>query len=296
MKSVLRDGTIIETYDGEGKTIEFLYGNALGRGVLALLIQPWVSHMAGVFLDSRISRFLVRSFVKKNNLDLRDYPVRRYQSFNDFFTRKIIPANRPIDQDKSHMISPCDGKMTVFPLDEEKRFCIKGCDYTLKSLLRNEKLSDCYKGGWGILLRLTVDDYHRYIYPVSGRKTKNHRIPGVYHTVNPRAAKARRIYQENTREYTVIDSKEFGKVLMMEIGAMLVGRICNHHEACVIERGQEKGHFEFGGSSIILLMEPGRYKPDSDILENSENGLETVIKQGEHIGFGDVSFATRSAH
>lgn len=284
MKSVLRDGTIIDTYDGEGKSIEFLYGNFLGRGILTVLVRPWVSLSAGFFLDSSFSRFLVAPFVKKNNLDLSDYPLRTYKSFNDFFTRKIKPGKRPVDEDNNHMISPCDGKVTVFTLGENEKFEIKGCEYTVKSLLRSKKLSDRYKGGWGVLLRLSVDDYHRYIYPVSGSKSKNYRISGVYHTVNPRAAMARPIYQENTREFTIIKSKEFGHVLMMEIGAMMVGRISNHHEEAIVNRGQEKGNFEFGGSSIILLLEPGKFIPDSDIVYNSSNGMETVVKQGECIG------------
>ena len=284
MKSVLRDGTVIETYDGEGKAIEFLYSNALGRKVLAVLISPFVSYTAGFFLDRGISSCLVAPFIRKNNLDLSDYPERRYRSFNDFFTRKIIPGRRPVDEDRTHLISPCDGKLTVFRLSEDRKFKIKGCEYTLKTLLKSEELSERYRGGWGILLRLTVDDYHRYIYPVSGSKTGNRRIPGVYHTVNPRAAEARQIYQENTREYTIIRSDEFGSVLMMEIGAMLVGRISNHHAECSVERGQEKGNFEFGGSSVILLTEAGKFKPDADIADNSEKGLETVIKQGECIG------------
>lgn len=284
MKSILRDGTIVESYDGEGKIIEFLYSSALGKGMLSILVMPWVSYMAGRFLDSSLSRFLVKPFVRKNKLDLRDYPDREYQSFNDFFTRKIIAEKRPIDQDESHLISPCDGKLTLFPLEADAHFKIKGCDYTLDSLLRSKKLSNRYRGGWGILLRLSVDDYHRYVYPVSGRKTKNYRIKGVYHTVNPRAAMAQQIYQENTREFTLIQSRQFGKVLMMEIGAMLVGRISNHHGACQVRRGQEKGNFEFGGSSIMLLMEPDFFLPDADLLENSRKGMETVIKQGETIG------------
>lgn len=284
MKSVLRDGTFVETYDGEKTAIEFLYGNPVGRRLLSFLVQPWVSNTAGFFLDSGVSRFLIGPFVRKNSLDLSDYPLRRYRSFNDFFTRRIVPEKRPIDMDEKHLISPCDGKLTVFPLKEDAVFTIKGCAYTLKTLLKSEELSDRYQGGWGILLRLTVDDYHRYIYPVSGAKSGNCRIPGVYHTVNPRAAQLCPIYQENTREYTVISSDVFGEVLMMEVGAMLVGRISNHHGACSVERGQEKGNFEFGGSSIVLLMEPGRYRPDPDLIENSEKGFETVIRQGERIG------------
>lgn len=283
MLARLRDGRAVEVYDGEGKSIEWLYNSSLGKVVLKILIAPAISHIAGKFLDSGISKFLVSGFVKNNHLDLSDYPNRKYHSFNDFFTRKITPGKRTIDTNPNRLIAPSDGKLSIFPLEEDSTFKIKGCDYTLKTLLRNESLAKQYCGGWGLLFRLSVDDYHRYSYPVSGTKGENIRLKGVYHTVNPRAAAARSIYQENTREYTVIHSS-FGDVLMMEVGAMLVGRITNLHGPQEVKRGEEKGYFEFGGSSILLLIEPGYLNPDADIFKNSEENIETIVKMGEAIG------------
>lgn len=284
MNSRKRDGTLVEVYDGEGKIIDFLYGSGFGRGLLKVLVAPWVSNLAGWFLDSGLSRFLVKPFVKKNHLDLSDYPDRAYGSFNDFFTRTILPGKRTIDPREDCLIAPSDGKVTAFRLEENAAFRIKGSDYTLSSLLQSEKQAERYRGGWGLLFRLSVDDYHRYSYPVSGEKGENVRIPGVYHTVNPRAAEARAIYQENTREYTQIRSEQFGNLLMMEVGAMLVGRIKNLHGPRPVNRGEEKGYFEFGGSSIVLLLEPERFQPDADIVENSARGEETVVKLGESVG------------
>lgn len=284
MISRKRDGSPVETYDGEGKLIDFLYGSAVGRGLLRVLISPFVSKAAGMFLDCPLSVGLVGPFIRKNHLDLTDYPERRYGSFNDFFTRKILPGRRPVDTDFSRLIAPCDGKATVFALEEDSHFTIKGCDYTLETLLQNKELSSRYCGGWGVLLRLTVDDYHRYVYPVSGEVSGPYHIPGVFHTVNPRAAAARAIYRENTREYTLIQTAPYGTVLMMEIGAMLVGRIKNLQGAAKVERGTEKGYFEFGGSSVMLLLEKGHYTPDEDLVAHSANGEETVVKQGESIG------------
>lgn len=284
MISRKRDGSPIETYDGEGKLIDKLYGTAAGKCLLRFLIAPFVSKTAGALLDSKPSVCLVSPFAKKNKLDLSDYPDRKYKSFNDFFCRTIIPGKRPVDPDEDKLISPCDGKLTIFPLTEDAHFTIKGCDYTLDTLLRSSYLSKKYRGGIGILLRLTVDDYHRYIYPVTGEKSKNSHIKGVFHTVNPRAAASRPIYRENSREFTLIKSIEFGTVLMMEIGAMMVGRIKNLEEEAYVIRGEEKGYFEFGGSSIMLLLEKDRFVPDEDLMTNSRNQEETVVKQGEAIG------------
>lgn len=94
-----------------------------------------------------------------------------------------------------------------------------------------------------MILRLTVDDYHRYCYFDDGIKSENHRIDGVYHTVNPIANDHVKIYKENTREYTLMKTKHFGDALQMEVGALMVGKIVNHDGAGSMRRGIEKGIF-----------------------------------------------------
>ncbi len=227
MNSRTRDGRLVNTYDGQGTVIRFLYEKPLGQQLLKLLIRPGVSKAAGWCLSRGPSRLFVGPFVRKNRLDLTDYPERKYKSFNDFFTREIYPGRRPVDQDASHLIAPCDSKLTAIPITPEARFSVKGVEYTLESLLRDQGLSDRYQGGMLLLFRLSVDDYHRYCYVADGIKSENVRIPGVFHTVSPHAAEKLPIYRENTREYSLLETRQFGTVLMMEVGALLVGKIQN---------------------------------------------------------------------
>ncbi len=284
MNSRRRDGVLVTTYDGQGRLIDWLYGSRPGRVLLWLLVRPWVSRVAGWFLEKPISRRLVGPFVRKNRLDLSDYPEREYSSFNDFFTRTIRPERRPVDMEPRHLIAPCDGKLTALPIWPGSRFLIKGVSYTLEELLRDEALARKYREGMLLLFRLTVDDYHRYCYPADGKPGREVHIPGVCHTVNPRAAGARPIYRENTREYMCLETYCFGTVLMMEVGAMLVGKIKNHLPGDMVSRGEEKGLFQFGGSTVILLLEKGFAQIDPDILKNSTAGEETLVKMGERIG------------
>lgn len=162
---------------------------------------------------------------------------------------------------------------------------IKQGQYTVQSLLRDEKLAKQFEGGILWQLRLSVDDYHRYIYPVSGRRSHERTINGVFHTVQPIALEHCPVYKENTRKYCIIKTKEFGTILMMEVGAMMVGRITNHEAVPgYVTRGEEKGYFEFGGSTIILLTQKGAVLPRKNILHRSARGEETRIRQGEKIG------------
>ena len=252
--------------------------------LLKPLIQPQVSKLAGRYLSSAHSKWLISKFIERNEINMDIYEECDYSSFNDFFTRKIKPDSRPVPEDLDVLISPCDCLATVYPIQENTTFSIKNTEYTLRSLLRSPRLAKRFRGGYAYVLRLTVEDYHRYLYSVSGKQSKNYHIDGTYHTVNPIANDYLPIYKENTREYTVIHSKEFGDVLQMEVGALLVGKISNHKQSTVVTRGEEKGFFEYGGSTIVVLTQKGRVTPRSDLLTNSKNGYETKVLQAHPLG------------
>lgn len=284
MKCVDRNGNIISQNDVQNRILSFLYNDMLGRVLLKQLIKPWVSKISGIVLNSSFSRLLIPLFIRSYGIKTDDYEKRTYYSYNDFFTRKIKKGRRKIDQDPNHLIAPCDGKLSVYRIDRNSHFIIKNTSYTLKSLLRSKKLADYYQNGTLLLFRLAVDDYHRFCYIDNGKKSKNYKIKGVFHTVNPIANDIVPVYKENTREFSILNSENFGKVLVMEVGAMMVGKIVNYHELANVKRGEEKGRFEFGGSTIIICLEKGRAVIDKDIIQNSAKGIETIVKMGEKIG------------
>ena len=279
-----RNGQIVPSSGGQDRLLCALYGNAFGRLLLRPLVSPIVSRAAGAFLSSTASRFLIEPFIRSNGIDMEPFEPGPFSSYNEFFSRKIRPGQRPIDTEPTHLIAPCDSKLTVMTISPDSRFSLKHTEYTLASLLKNESLAAKYSGGWALIFRLTVDDYHRYCYICDGEKGENVRIPGVLHTVNPIANDHFPIYKENSREYSLLSTAPFGGVLTMEVGALLVGKIVNHHQQASVRRGQEKGYFQFGGSTVVLLLEPDTVQIDPDILENSLAGIETVVRMGEKIG------------
>lgn len=269
----------------QDRLLAALYGHTAGRMMLRPLTAPWFSKLGGCLLDTRLSALAIPPFVKANHIDLTQCEKQKFTSYNDFFTRKLEPEARPVDGDPDAWISPCDGRLSVYPITEEGRFLIKHTRYTVERLLQNRKLADHYMGGTLWLFRLCVDDYHRYIYPVTGCKSENVSIAGVFHTVNPVANDVYPIYKENTREYCMFRTDSFGTVLMMEVGALLVGKIENRcRETCRVKRGQEKGNFAFGGSTIILLTQKDRVIPEERFIRNTDAGVETKVKLGERVG------------
>ncbi len=284
MKCVDREGNYIRQNEAQDRILKLLYQSIPGRMVLKQLVRPWISKLTGAVLSSPCSRVLIAPFVKKNQINMAEYEDRSFLSYNDFFTRRLKEGQRRIDPQPGHLIAPCDGKLSVYPIRKDACFTIKNTEYTLHSLLKSKRLADHYEGGTLLLFRLTVDDYHRYCYIDNGKKTRNYKIKGVFHTVNPIANLLLPVYKENTREFTLIETENFGRVLVMEVGAMLVGKIVNYHGAAPVRRGEEKGRFEFGGSSILILLEQGRAVIDEDIRFHSANGAETTVKLGERIG------------
>lgn len=279
-----RDGTQINQTNGQDRFLAILYGNPFGRALLKPLVQPCVSKAAGWFLSTGMSRALIQPFVRRNHIDMEQFEPTCYRSYNEFFSRKIREGMRPVDMDPSHLIAPCDSKLTALRISKDSLFALKHTQYTVESLLRDKKLSEKFTGGYALIFRLTVDDYHRYCYISDGDKTENVSIPGALHTVNPIANDYFPIYKENSRQYSVLHTDRFGDVLMMEVGALLVGRIVNHHEKAHVMRGQEKGFFQFGGSTVVLLIEPDKVQLDEDILKNSKENIETIVRMGEKIG------------
>ncbi|MDD7517015.1 phosphatidylserine decarboxylase [Ruminococcus flavefaciens] len=279
-----RNGDIIVTNENQNKLLKKLYGSVLGRVLLKTLTAPVISRAAGIFMDSKASKLLIKPFIKRSGIDTSQYIMRDFRSYNDFFTRRVIPEKRPVDYEPSHLISPCDSKLTVHKISKNSIFRIKGSRYRVSDLLKNDFLAKRFCGGYCLIFRLEVDDYHRYCYIDNGTKTENTYIAGELHTVNPIALERYNIYKRNCREYTVLHTENFGDVVQVEVGAMMVGRIVNNDDTASFLRGEEKGRFEFGGSTIVMLFGKDSVRIDEDILRNSAEDIETVVKYGEKIG------------
>ena len=234
-------------------------------------------------MNSSLSKRRIAPFIKENKIDMSQYEQREFKSYNDFFTRKIVDGKRPFLADDNVLISPADSKLSCYKIDQDSRFMIKDTRYSLGELLEDDELAKEYMNGYWMIFRLTVDDYHRYSFIDDGKIIGNKYIKGRFHTVNPIANDYYPIYKQNSRSYTIIESKNFGKMIQMEVGAMMVGRIVNHDKKLCF-KGEEKGYFEFGGSTVIILLKENQVVIDNDIIENSMNDKETVVKLGETIG------------
>ena len=269
------------TQYGQGKLL-FLYNNPIGRILLKIVINPATSRFYGWLKSRPSSAKDIPAFIEEHNIDMSDFIDRRYNSFSDFFTRRLRDGARKIDMSDNALISPADSKLLVYSIDDDLMLHIKGSDYTVNELVDNKTDVSRYNGGYALVFRLCMDDYHRYCFVDKGMVVSSYKVKGKLHTVSS-ISKDYKIYKENARVVNVLNTENFGEMVQIEVGALLVGSIVNR-EVTSFAKGEEKGYFEPGGSTVIILLRNDAAAIDSDILEQSANGIETVVKYGERIG------------
>ena len=264
---------------GAGK-LDFLYNNPVGRIFLGIAVSPFVSNIYASKNAKKSSIKKIPAFIKEHNIDMSDFEDREYKSFTDFFTRKIRYGKRPVDMTPGALISPADSKLLVYEIEKDTSMRIKGRTYTVDEILADAENAKEFAGGYALVFRLTVDDYHRFCYPDKGCLISKRFIKGKLHTVSP-VSKNHKIYMENTRLVNLLKTEKFGTIAYIEVGAMLIGRIVDNGTD-VFEKGQEKGYFEPGGSTVIIMVR--NVEIDKDIMEQSASGIETKVRYGERIG------------
>jgi phosphatidylserine decarboxylase precursor len=219
------------------------------------------------------------------NINLGIAQQQHFNTFNDFFTRKLKPEFRPVNNDSSVVVSPGDGKILAYQNIANQNFIIKGYKFDINTFLQNDSLAALYRNGSMISLRLCPTDYHRYHFPLGGTVLLKNKINGELYSVSPIALHSMvDIFLLNKREYIILANRRFGDIVMAEVGATMVGSIVQTYTDNQVVKGEEMGYFKFGGSSIVLLFKKGTVNIDSDLLENTRKGLETQVKMGEEIG------------
>eukprot|EP00854_Cymbomonas_tetramitiformis_P003114 gene3114-3947_t len=212
------------------------------------------SNQAGSLADDPSSATFIARFIDTFDIDMTEVlgSVESFNTFNEFFTRKLKPGARPIYQ---------------------------------PSNLRHAS----FEGGGLAICRLTPQDYHHVHSPVKGRIVSISPIMGKqYWSVNPVAVNsAVPVFTENIRQVIIIHTKEFGKVAIVLIGATMVGSIIIHdnvQEGLDVNKGDDLGMYKLGGSTTIIVFQKKRIKFDADLLKNKSRRLETFVKMGDALG------------
>ncbi len=267
----------VEPHEG---LLKFLYQTMTGRLLLKFIVKPSFSKWYGRYYNSGKSKKDIKLFIDKHGIkDVKEYDIETFQSFNDFFTRQKEVKISDHDHD---LISTADSKLSVYHIDKDLRLKIKNSSYSLDDILDDVELAKQFINGLCLVFRLSLTDYHRYIYIDDGFLFRHYEIAGELHTVRSISEKFH-VFSRNHRIVSVLKMKHLGDVVQVEVGALTIGAIHNYNKP-VFFYGDEKGYFGYGGSTIVIFLKHGVVKIDSDIAEQSEKGIETKVNIGERIG------------
>lgn len=277
-----------------GKALEWLYTSAFGRCLLPLLTRRIISRLSGWWQNQTASRKKIPQFVKDYNIVMENFLPEvsdkiPYSNFNSFFIRRYKEGLRPFEKENHIMPAFCEARyFGVEQVTSDMRFPVKGQDLKASEILANGKWASVFEGGPLMIARLCPVDYHWFHFPDDGKVVDQYVIPGAFHSVSPLALKNQSdVFCVNERHVTILETVNFGKLAYIEVGALCVGRIVQSYQKQEFVRGEPKGHFLFGGSTVILLGEKGIWKPADDILYYSSLNTEVLLNLG-------VSCAVRS--
>lgn len=279
----------VENIYGE-KWLRFTYKNILGQiGLWGMVQRKWFSRWYGRKMDAAKSREKIFPFLEKYQLNKHEFleSPETFNSFNDFFYRKLKPETRPIDENEHSIIFPADGRHFLIPdLSSVKYIYAKGQCFNLERLLGSSELANTFNDGAMLISRLCPVDYHRFHFPVSGHLSSTNLIDGSLFSVNPIALRQKiSIFWENKRYLSVIDNQKIGKVIQLLIGATCVGSVhLTSKENTNIKKGDEYGYFSFGGSCVITLYPSKKIAFREDLIEQSGKGFECYFKFGTNLG------------
>ncbi|MDZ8135442.1 MAG: phosphatidylserine decarboxylase [Nostoc sp. DedQUE04] len=271
------------------KTLRLLYENYFGFIVFTYLLNnKTFCWLYGKYQDLPLTKSQINKFVCRYQIDIKEteLPLKNYHSFNAFFSRRLKPNARIFTTESNIFCAPADSRILVYPkLTAETQIPVKSSSVTIAELLNCEKLAQIYRQGSALCLRLAPYDYHRFHFSDTGKALPAKYIQGKYHSVNPLAlAKVCNIFSLNKRMVTEFISDNFGRIAYIEIGAFTIGSIIQTYTHGIVYKGQEKGYFQYGGSTLVLLFQPGTICFDDDLIQHSLEGLEVYVQAGNQIG------------
>ncbi|KAJ3801733.1 phosphatidylserine decarboxylase-domain-containing protein [Lentinula aff. detonsa] len=253
----------------------------------------------GTIYNNPESAKSIPSFVQTYSLDITELlepDLTKYGCFNEFFFRKLKPDARPVEnlENPKGICSAADCRLTVYPtLSLACKFWIKGDEFSIPNLLQvpvDSPTAIEFDGASLAIFRLAPADYHRFHCPIDGVVGEITNVPGQYYTVNPQAVNEPKfdVFTANVRSVLYLTHSVTGKrVAFVAIGALLVGSIVwtkGAEKGTEVRKGEELGYFAYGGSTVVALFPKGVVEFDQDLVKNSEEPVETLVKVGSSLG------------
>ncbi len=172
----------------------------------------------------------IRLFIRLFGVEINEAVEREpsaYPNFNAFFTRALRVDARPLDTERSVVVSPADGMLSEWgSIRRDRLVQAKGRDFSLTELLGgDETISSGFHEGSFATIYLSPRDYHRVHMPLAGELQTELFIPGRLFSVNRiTSQRVPRLYARNERLVCLFDT-QVGPMALVLVGAIFVGSI-----------------------------------------------------------------------
>ncbi len=243
----------------------------------------------GQYLKTKASGATLDKWMAYPDVHIEDYvvPEKGFVSFNDFFLRKLKEGARPLGGKgiPSVIVSPADGSICeIYAKGLDSNFKVKRDVINVRQTLNNSSYAERFIGGKVFDILLWFTDYHHFHAPVSGKIVEIGEYAGSYNYDFANVDWYRELARHKRTCY-IIDSRKFGLVAMIPVGFWGVGSIINEVQTGdYVEKGQEMGHFGYGGSSILLVFEPGAVEMSLPVPVRTSGDEGYPVKVGQMIG------------
>jgi phosphatidylserine decarboxylase len=231
----------------------------------------------------------IEPFVREYHIDMSEFEPVQYRSFAEFFDRRFRPGVRKFPSAPGEMGAFAEARYLAWDrLAPGQEFPVKGHSLDAEQILGKAARARPFIDGPVLLARLAPVDYHHVHYPDHGMTLDQDRLGGRLWTVNWHALQNKPdILFSNERRINILETRNFGRLGFVEVGALSVGRIVQVHPIeTAFRRGEEKSVFRFGGSAIVVFGEPGAWQPADDLVAHTKEGVETFVRLGEPVGLG----------
>jgi len=257
------------------------------RSLMNLLqSQPAYDWLVAAYQNTRLSARKIKPFIQKHRIDMSEFEPGPYRTYAAFFERSFRPGVRRFPRDFGIMGAFAEARYFAWEkVQPAQEFPIKGHSLEAEHLLGSADRARAFNGGPVMLARLAPVDYHHLHYPDDGTTIENQRLGKRLWTVNRNALQNQPdILFRNERKVQILETKNFGRLGFVEIGALSVGRIVQMHPLDLpFTRGEQKSVFRFGGSAVVLFGERGAWRPSDDLLQKTSEGVETLVRLGDEI-------------
>ena len=278
-------GRLIEEFmDDHPSTYESRPRRSLNQWLESEPLYDW---LLAAYQNTRRSARQIEPFIRKHKIEMSEFKPVIYRSFAEFFDREFRPGARTFVAASNEMAAFAEARYFGWNrLEADQQFPVKGHSLSAEQILGNQNRAAAFVGGPVLLARLSPMDYHHVHYPDDGLTLDSARLGRSLWTVNWHALQNQPdILFRNERQIDILETKNFGRLAFVEVGAMSVGRIVQvHPRETAFQRGEEKSVFKFGGSAVVVFGEPGKWRPADDILEHTAQSVETLIRLGDTIG------------